>query len=86
MAIAYKGHQISIYHNGESYASYEASNIDLLSGKDNMAVFGLRHEGAGAARTCTVRLRTPGSMTGRGDQETGAQQGIGNQTLRLVGF
>ena len=47
MAIVYQGHQISIYRNGEPYASYEASNIDLLSFKDNMVVFGLRHEGAG---------------------------------------
>ena len=46
MAIVYKGNQISIYRNGEPYASYEASNIDLLSAKDNMAVFGLRHVGA----------------------------------------
>jgi len=50
MAIVYKGHQISIYRNGEPYASYEASNIDLLTAKDNMAVFGLRHEGAGTGQ------------------------------------
>ena len=31
MAIVYKGNQISIYRNGEPYASYEADNIDLLS-------------------------------------------------------
>ena len=30
---------------------YEASNIDLLSAKDNMAVFGLRHQGAGTGQT-----------------------------------
>ena len=46
MAIVYKGNQISIYRNGEPYATYEASNIDLLSASDNQAVFGLRHEGA----------------------------------------
>ena len=46
MAIVYKGNQISIYRNGEPYASYEASNIDLLSASDNQAVFGSRH-GAG---------------------------------------
>jgi len=51
MAIAYKGNQISIYRNGEPYASYEAGNIDLLSAKDNMAVFGLRHQGAGTGQT-----------------------------------
>ena len=65
MAIVYKGNQISIYRNGEPYASYEANNIDLLSAKDNMAVFGLRHWGQGPARRCRVLLRTPGSMTGR---------------------
>ena len=43
MAIVYQGNQISIYRNGEPYASYTASNIDLLSAEDNMAVFGLRH-------------------------------------------
>jgi fructan beta-fructosidase len=46
MAIVYKGNQIAIYRNGEPYVSYEANNIDLLSAKDNMAVFGLRHLGA----------------------------------------
>ncbi|MCX6996413.1 MAG: hypothetical protein NTV49_04855 [Kiritimatiellaeota bacterium] len=50
MAIVYKGNQSSIYRNGEPYAAYEASNIDLLSAGDNMAVFGLRHEGAGTGQ------------------------------------
>jgi sucrose-6-phosphate hydrolase SacC (GH32 family) len=50
VAIVYKGNQISIYRNGEPYASYEASNIDLLGDKDNIAVFGLRHEGAGTGQ------------------------------------
>jgi len=50
MAIVYQGNQISIYRNGKPYASYEAGNIDLLSAKDNMAVFGLRHDGAGAGQ------------------------------------
>ena len=50
MAIVYKGNQISLYRNGELYASYETSNIDLLTAKDNQAVFGLRHEGAGAGQ------------------------------------
>ena len=45
MAVAYQGNQISIYRNGEPYASYEANNIDLLGAKDNIAVFGLRHQG-----------------------------------------
>lgn len=51
MAIVYKGNQISICRNGEIYASYEAGNIDLLSPKDNVAVFGLRHLGAEVGRT-----------------------------------
>ncbi|MFM8733672.1 MAG: GH32 C-terminal domain-containing protein, partial [Pirellulales bacterium] len=46
MAIVYRGDRISIYHDGEPYASYEASNVDLLSAKDTMAMFGLRHHGA----------------------------------------
>jgi hypothetical protein len=50
MAIVYKGSQISIYRNGEPYASYEASNEDLLQAQ-NQAVFGLRHEGAGPTQT-----------------------------------
>ena len=45
MAIVYKGDQISIYRNGEPYASYKAKNIDLLGSKNNIAVFGLRHIG-----------------------------------------
>ncbi len=46
MAIVYKGDEILIYRNGESYASYQAKNIDLLSPENNIAVFGLRHVGA----------------------------------------
>lgn len=46
MAIVYEGNRISLYRNGEPGANYEANNIDLLSSKDNMAVFGLRHQGA----------------------------------------
>jgi len=45
MAIVYKGDTISIYRNGKVYASYKARNIDLLSGKNNGVVFGLRHVG-----------------------------------------
>jgi beta-fructofuranosidase len=51
MAIVYRGNRISIYRNGEPYASYTANNIDLLSARDNMAVFGLRHLGAGTGQT-----------------------------------
>ena len=51
MAIVYKGNQVSIYRNGEPYASYETRNIDLLTPEDNIAVFGLRHVGAGFGQT-----------------------------------
>ena len=47
MAIVYKGDQISIYRNGVPYASYKTKNIDLLSSKSNIVVFGLRHVGGG---------------------------------------
>lgn len=50
MAIVYKGDEILIYRNGESYASYRAKNIDLLSPENNIAVFGLRHVGAAGGR------------------------------------
>lgn len=46
MAIVYDNNTISIYRNGEKYASYETENIDLLTSENNMAVFGLRHVGA----------------------------------------
>ena len=46
MAVVYQGNRITLYRDGEPYASYDAMNIDLLGAKDNMAVFGLRHVGA----------------------------------------
>ena len=49
MAIVYKGKRISIYRNGQLYASYQAENIDLLSHKKNIVVFGLRHVGGGGS-------------------------------------
>ena len=49
MAIVYKGDQISIYRDAKPYASYKTQNIDLLSGKNNFAVFGLRHIGGNGA-------------------------------------
>ena len=45
MAIVYKDDEILIYRNGELYTSYKARNIDLLSQKHNITVFGLRHIG-----------------------------------------
>jgi len=50
MAIVYKDDRILIYRNGQSYASYQAKNIDLLSPENNIAVFGLRHVGAAGGR------------------------------------
>ncbi|MHC5058972.1 MAG: GH32 C-terminal domain-containing protein [Planctomycetota bacterium] len=47
MAIVYKGKQITVYRNGEEYASHRAENIDLLGSKDNFVVFGRRHVGGG---------------------------------------
>jgi beta-fructofuranosidase len=51
LAIVYAGGRISIYRNGTSYVSYDARNIDLLTTKANMAVFGLRHQGADSGQT-----------------------------------
>jgi len=51
MAYVYQGNRISIYRNGERYASYETSNIGLLGAPEQIAVFGLRHQGAGTGQT-----------------------------------
>jgi len=50
MAIVYKDDRILIYRNGASLTSYQAKNIDLLSPENNIAVFGLRHVGAGGGQ------------------------------------
>lgn len=50
MAVVYKDNRILIYRNGQVYASYQAKNIDLLSPENNIAVFGLRHVGAGGGK------------------------------------
>jgi beta-fructofuranosidase len=47
MAIVYEGDDIRIYRNGEAYAAYETENVDLLNIENHIAVFGLRHVGAG---------------------------------------
>ena len=47
LAMVYKGDRILLYRNGELYASHKTKNIDLLSSKNNIAVFGLRHVGGG---------------------------------------
>ncbi len=43
MAIVYKGNEIIIYRNGQLYATNKSENIDLLRAKDNIVVFGARH-------------------------------------------
>ena len=47
MAIVYQKDLISIFRDGKPYASYPATNIDLLSKENNFAVFGKRHMGGG---------------------------------------
>lgn len=47
IAIVYEGEAIRIYRNGELYVAYKAQNIDLLRADNPIAVFGLRHVGAG---------------------------------------
>jgi len=54
MAIVYRDDQITIYRDGELYVSYSAKNIDLLSSKDNVAVFGLRHLGGDGSITGSI--------------------------------
>ena len=36
---------IQIFRNDELYSQYPAENVDLLSSKESMAAFGLRHVG-----------------------------------------
>ena len=47
IAIVYQQDLISIFRDGNPYASYPATNIDLLSKENNFAVFGKRHMGGG---------------------------------------
>jgi sucrose-6-phosphate hydrolase SacC (GH32 family) len=56
MAIVYTEQRITIWRNGEMYADYAAANIDLLSAPDNIAVFGLRHEGATTRQTLAGKI------------------------------
>lgn len=51
VAIVYEGDNIRLYRNGEPYAAYRAENIDLLGVDNHIAVFGLRHLGAGSGTT-----------------------------------
>jgi beta-fructofuranosidase len=50
MAIVYQGDTIRIVRNGEIHAAYQTKNVDLLSPEHTIAVFGLRHVGAGGGR------------------------------------
>lgn len=50
MAIVYEADRITLYRNGERYASYPAKNIDLLGHDDTFVVFGLRHVGNNRGR------------------------------------
>lgn len=43
MAIVYKDDSVTIYRNGEIYASHKAKNIDLLNKDGNIVTFGIRH-------------------------------------------
>lgn len=47
IAIVYDGGDVRIYRNGEPYATYRTKNIDLLGIDNHIALFGLRHIGAG---------------------------------------
>ena len=47
IAVVYDGQDVRIFRNGEPYAAYRTENIDLLSIDNHVAVFGLRHIGAG---------------------------------------
>ena len=47
VAIVYQGSDIRVYRNGQAYVAYGAQNVDLLKLEKHIAVFGLRHVGAG---------------------------------------
>ena len=49
LALVYRGDQILLYRNGMLYESHQAQNIDLLSSKNSIVVFGLRHVGGDGA-------------------------------------
>ena len=65
MAIVYRGNRISLFRNGAPYASYDAKNIELLSAKDNIVVFGRRHVGATTGQVLPAQSTTPESTTRR---------------------
>jgi sucrose-6-phosphate hydrolase SacC (GH32 family) len=47
VAIVYEADDVRIYRNGQLYAAYSTENVDLLRRDNHLAVFGLRHIGAG---------------------------------------
>ncbi|HOD81016.1 MAG: Levanase precursor [Planctomycetes bacterium ADurb.Bin126] len=50
IAIVYDGPEIRIYRNAQPYVAYKTTNIDLLGMDNHIAVFGLRHVGAGTGQ------------------------------------
>lgn len=48
IAIVYTPERIRMYRNGQPYADYPAETIDLINVDNHIAVFGLRHVGAGS--------------------------------------
>ncbi len=71
MAIVYEGKEIRIYRNGELYTAYAANNIDLLSGKKSIAVFGLRHiTGDGSVSSSIEDARIYGKALSADDLKT----------------
>jgi sucrose-6-phosphate hydrolase SacC (GH32 family) len=50
IAIVYTSDRTRLYRDGKLYAEYGAKNIDLLSMDNHIAVFGLRHVGAGTGK------------------------------------
>jgi sucrose-6-phosphate hydrolase SacC (GH32 family) len=56
VAIVYERDEVRIDRNGERYARYKTENMDLLNIDDHIAVFGLRHVGAGTGTPFAGRI------------------------------
>lgn len=56
MAIVYEDDWILMYRDGQPYTAYKTQNIDLVSGKDNYVVFGLRHVGGDGSIDGTIPI------------------------------
>jgi len=50
IAIVYDGNAIRLYRNGQPYADYRAENVHFLGIDNHIALFGLRHIGAGTGK------------------------------------